>query len=63
MWVAHAEKGDGGLTPEERHTLEACPHATVVTIPGTGYFLPDEEPRRIADLVVDALAVAGPGPR
>ncbi|MCU7820248.1 alpha/beta fold hydrolase [Kitasatospora sp. DSM 101779] len=61
VWVVHAEKGDGGLTTEERRTLEACPHAKLVTIPGTSYFLPGEEPRRIADVVVEALAVAGPG--
>ncbi|MFI1106054.1 alpha/beta fold hydrolase [Streptomyces melanogenes] len=63
VWVVHAEKGDGGLTADERRTLEACPHATAVTIPGTSYFLPNEEPRRIAELVVDALAAAGPRPR
>ncbi|MFJ9822799.1 alpha/beta fold hydrolase [Streptomyces sp. NPDC101160] len=62
VWIVHAEKGDGGLTADERRTLEACPHATVVTIPGTSYFLPNEEPRRIAELVVDALAAAGPEP-
>ncbi|PBC67667.1 hypothetical protein BX265_8294 [Streptomyces sp. TLI_235] len=58
VWVVHAEKGDGGLTADERRTLEVCPHANVVTIPGT--FLPGEEPRRIAEIVVDALAAAGP---
>ena len=34
MWIVHAEKGDGGLTDDERRTLEACPHAHVVTVPG-----------------------------
>ncbi|MFD0526172.1 alpha/beta fold hydrolase [Kitasatospora arboriphila] len=58
VWVVHAEKGDGGLTADERRTLETC--ASVVTIPGTSYFLPMEEPRRIAEIVVDALAAAGP---
>ena len=33
-WIVHAEKGDGGLTDDERGTLEACPHAQLVTIPG-----------------------------
>ena len=33
-WIVHAEKGDGGLTVDERRTLEACPHAHLVTIPG-----------------------------
>ncbi|MEV4561771.1 alpha/beta hydrolase [Kitasatospora sp. NPDC049285] len=61
-WLVHAQRGDGGLTAAERRTLGRCPHATVVTIPGTSYFLPNEEPRRIADIVLAALAVAGPGP-
>ena len=55
-WVVHAEKGDGGLTDDERRTLEACANATVVTIPGTSFFLPNEESERIAGYVVDALA-------
>ncbi|TYC68211.1 alpha/beta hydrolase [Streptomyces sp. CB01881] len=63
VWVVHAEKGDGALTAEERRTLDACPNATVVTIQGTSYFLPNEEPRRIAEVVAAALAAAGPGRR
>jgi pimeloyl-ACP methyl ester carboxylesterase len=55
-WVVHAEKGDGGLTPHERAVLEACPHVRVVTIPGSVFFLPNEVPERIADLIVEALA-------
>jgi pimeloyl-ACP methyl ester carboxylesterase len=55
-WVVHADHGDGGLTNVERRILEACPRITVVTIPGTSWFLPNEEPARIADLVIDALA-------
>jgi pimeloyl-ACP methyl ester carboxylesterase len=58
-WVVHAEKGDGGLTDEERRTLEACPTTTVVTIPGTSYFIPNEKPERVATLLVEALARAG----
>ena len=55
-WVVHAEKGDGGLTTDERHSLEACPNAKLVTIPGTSFMLPNEESRRIADVMVEALA-------
>jgi hypothetical protein len=51
----HAEKGDGGLTREERPTLKACPRTTLVTIPGTSYFIPTEESERVASLLVDAL--------
>jgi len=53
-WVVHAEKGDGGLTDEERRTLEACPHVRLVTIPGHVFFLPNEVPGRIADVLVQA---------
>jgi pimeloyl-ACP methyl ester carboxylesterase len=54
MWVVHAEKGDGGLTEEEGRTLEACPHAQLVTIPGHVFFLPNEVPEAIAPLVLEA---------
>jgi pimeloyl-ACP methyl ester carboxylesterase len=55
-WIVHAEKGDGGLTDDERRTLDACPSISVITIPGTSFFLPNEETERIAELVVDALS-------
>ena len=55
MWIVHAEKGDGGLTEGERRTLEACPHAQLVTIPGHLYFLPNEAPEPIAATVLEAL--------
>ena len=57
-WVVHAEKGDGALTQHERAVLEACPHVRVVTIPGQVFFLPNEVPERIADVIVQALAEA-----
>jgi pimeloyl-ACP methyl ester carboxylesterase len=56
LWVVHAEKGDGGLTDDERRTLEACPHAHVVTVPGAVFFLPNEIPERIAAIICEALA-------
>lgn len=56
-WVVHAEKGgDGGLTDHERSVLEACPDVRVITLPGQVFFIPNEVPARIADLVVEALA-------
>ena len=58
-WIVHAEKGDGGLTPDERRTLEACPHAHLVTIPGAVFFLPNEIPKRIADIIVEAARQSG----
>jgi pimeloyl-ACP methyl ester carboxylesterase len=56
MWIVHAEKGDGGLTDEERRVLEACPSAQVVTIPGNVFFLPNEVPEKVAEVIVAALA-------
>jgi pimeloyl-ACP methyl ester carboxylesterase len=57
-WIVHAEKGDGGLTDNERHTLEACPNLHLVTIPGNVFFLPNEVPERIAGVVLEATAYA-----
>ena len=61
-WIVHAEKGDGGLTDEERRTLEACPHAHLVTIPGHVFFLPNEVPEPIAAVVLEAAATTAPSP-
>jgi len=58
-WIVHAEKGDGGLTGTERRTLEECSHTSVITIPGTSYFIPNEEPAQVADCLIEALARAG----
>jgi pimeloyl-ACP methyl ester carboxylesterase len=55
LWLVHAEKGDGGLTDDERHALEACPHAQLVTIPGEVFFLPNEIPDRIAQITSEAI--------
>jgi hypothetical protein len=53
--VVHAEKGDGGLTDAERATRDAAPLVAVVRIPGAVFFLPDETPRRIAEVTAAAL--------
>jgi pimeloyl-ACP methyl ester carboxylesterase len=57
-WIAHAEKGDGGLTDDERRALETCPNVHLVTIPGKVFFLPNEVPEQIAAVVVEATAQA-----
>ena len=57
-WVVHAEKGDGGLTDAERATLEAAPAVELVTIPGSVFLLPDEAPRRTAEVIARAAALA-----
>lgn len=59
-WVVHAEKGDGGLTEEERRTLESCPHVQLVTIPGHVFFLPNEVPEQMAAVIVEAAGSATP---
>ena len=45
----------GGITDDERRTLEACPRIRVITLPGASYFTPNEEPALVAKLVVEAL--------
>jgi pimeloyl-ACP methyl ester carboxylesterase len=54
-WVVHAEKGDGGLTDDERRTLDTCSHTRVVTIPGSVFFLPNEASARVAEIIVEAV--------
>jgi pimeloyl-ACP methyl ester carboxylesterase len=54
-WIVHAEKGDGGLTDEERRTLDACSHTHVVTVPGNAFFLPNEASGLVADVIVEAV--------
>jgi pimeloyl-ACP methyl ester carboxylesterase len=57
-WVMHAEKGDGDLTEHERAVLESCEHAKVITLPGQVFFIPNEAPGHVAEVIVEALAVA-----
>jgi pimeloyl-ACP methyl ester carboxylesterase len=59
-WIVHAEKGDGGLTDDERRTLETCPHAHLVTLPGHVFFMPNEAPTPIADVIVEAVRSRAP---
>ena len=65
VWIVHADKGDGRLTAQERRSLAGCPNVTVVTIPGRSFFLPNEHPAQLADLIVEALATvsAAGGPQ
>lgn len=57
-WLVHAERGDGGLTDAERTTLEASSNVTLVVLPGAVFFLPDEAPRRVAEVIAAAVAHA-----
>jgi pimeloyl-ACP methyl ester carboxylesterase len=62
-WIVHAEKGDGGLTDTERRTLQDCPRTDLVTIPGQVFFLPNEVPDRVAEIIAQALASDGAPPQ
>jgi pimeloyl-ACP methyl ester carboxylesterase len=62
VWIAHADKGDGRLTAQERRSLEDCPNVKVLTIPGRSFFLPNEHPAKLADLIVQALTTVSAGP-
>ena len=62
-WDVQGRSGDGGITDEERRTLQAYPWIHIVTIPGPSFFTPNEEPALVAGLVVEALhAAAQPTP-
>ncbi len=52
---APGKSGDGGVTADERRTLDASADITVVTIPGPSSFTPNEEPPLVANLVLEAL--------
>jgi pimeloyl-ACP methyl ester carboxylesterase len=52
--VVFGEHDDTGLTDEERRGLEECPHTTLVTIPGAGHFTMNQEPARIAELLLES---------
>jgi pimeloyl-ACP methyl ester carboxylesterase len=59
-WVVFGERDDVGLTDDERRGLEECPRVTMVWIPDAGHFTLNEEPGRIADLLLDALSSGTP---
>ena len=53
--VVFGEKDDVGLADEERRALEQCPRTTLTTIAGAGHFTMNQEPGRIAEVVLEAL--------
>jgi pimeloyl-ACP methyl ester carboxylesterase len=55
-WLIFGEKDDVGLTDEERRILTDCPHTTVVTIPGAGHMVMNQEPGQVAQWLLTALA-------
>jgi pimeloyl-ACP methyl ester carboxylesterase len=55
-WIVFGERDDIGITDDERRTLAAYSQVEIVEIPGAGHFTLNQEPARIADIVVAALA-------
>ena len=53
--LASGEHDDVGMTEEERHVLETCPHVSVVEIRDAGHFTLIEKPGRIADALLGLL--------
>lgn len=45
------------ITDDERRTLDACIHATVVTVPGAGDFIANTAPARVTEVLLGALDV------
>ena len=55
-WVVFGERDDIGLADDERRELEECPHVAIVTIPNAGHFTLNDEPDRIAELIVEMVS-------
>lgn len=47
---------DVGLSDEEGRGLDECPRTTLVTIPGAGHFTMNQEPPRIAELILEMVS-------
>jgi pimeloyl-ACP methyl ester carboxylesterase len=56
--VVFGEHDDTGLTDEERRGLEECPLTTLITIPGAGHFTMNQEPGRVAELLLETASAA-----
>lgn len=52
-WVVFGERDDVGLKDEERQGLQECDLVTLVTVAGAGRFTMNQEPARIADVIVE----------
>ena len=61
-WVVHGQTGDGGMTADERRTLQAYTQIRILTLPGASFFTANEEPALVAELVLDALRTITPVP-
>jgi pimeloyl-ACP methyl ester carboxylesterase len=55
-WVVRGDHDEIGLTDAERRELTACPHVRMVTVPDAGHAVLVEQPARVADVVLEAVA-------
>ncbi len=56
-WIVFGERDDVGLTGEERRELEQCALVTLVTIADAGHFTMNQEPARIANVILEMVPV------
>jgi pimeloyl-ACP methyl ester carboxylesterase len=56
-WVVFGEHDDVGFADTERRELEKCLGVTLVTIANAGHFTMNKEPARIADTIIEMVAV------
>ena len=54
--VVFGDHEEVGLTAEERDALGECPNVAVEVVAGATHFLPTEEPRRTAELILRGVA-------
>jgi pimeloyl-ACP methyl ester carboxylesterase len=54
-WIVFGERDDVGLAGEERRELEQCALVTLVTIADAGHFTMNQEPARIADVMLEMV--------
>ena len=57
-WVAFGASDGVGLRDDERALLAACPTVELVEIAGAGHMTLNEQPARVADLVLQAVRSA-----
>lgn len=59
-WVVFGQHDDIGLTEPERRGLEECTTVSIVTIPEAGHFALNQQPGRVAELVLEATSNTAP---
>ena len=57
-WVVFGDHGDVGLRDDERAILEHCPSVTMVVVADAGHLTLNEQPARVAEIVIEAVSSA-----